>query len=111
MQTFKTGYSAEKIINKFADAYLDGDVIRWVTNDRVPFLDMVTDFAALGLIADFQVELSENTRKTEETAMLRKYMFAQSIRSEEEKREELRMAQAACGSNARVINVITGEVL
>ncbi len=68
MENFETGYTAEEIINKFADAYMDGDVVRWVSNDRVPFLDMVTDFATLGLIADFQVELSENTRKIEQTA-------------------------------------------
>ena len=93
MENFETGYTAEEIINKFADAYMDGDVVRWVSNDRVPFLDMVTDFATLGLIADFQVELSENTRKIEQTAFLKEYMFAQANRSEEEKNEERMMAQ------------------
>ncbi len=106
-----TGYTEEKVIENFADAYLDGDVVRWVSNDRVPFLDMVTDFATLGLIADFQVEISENTRKIEETAFLKEYMFAQANRSEEEKNEERMMAQAAFGPDAKVINVVTGEVL
>ena len=110
MENFETGYTAEEIINNFADAYMDGDVVRWVSNDRVPFLDMVTDFATLGLIADFQVELSENTRKIEQTAFLKEYMFAQANRSEEEKNEERMMAQAAFGSDAKVVNVITGEV-
>ena len=55
---------------------MDGDVVRWVSNDKVPFLDMVTDFATLGLIADFQVELSENTRKIEQTALLKRYLAA-----------------------------------
>jgi hypothetical protein len=106
-----TGYTEQKVIENFADAYLDGDVVRWVSNDRVPFLDMVTDFATLGLIADFQVEISENTRKIEETAFLKEYMFAQANRSEEEKNEERMMAQAAFGPDAKVINVVTGEVL
>jgi len=106
-----TGYTEEKVIENFADAYMDGDVVRWVSNDRVPFLDMVTDFATLGLIADFQVELSENTRKIEQTAMLKDYMFAQANRSEEQKNEERMMARAAFGPDTKVVNVITGEVL
>ena len=106
-----TGYTEKKIIENFAGAYMDGDVVRWVSNDRVPFLDMVTDFATLGLIEDFQIELSENTRKIEESAFLNEYMFSQANRSEEEKNEERMMAQAAVGPDAKVVNVITGEVL
>ncbi len=106
-----TGYTEQKVIENFADAYMDGDVVRWVSNDRVPFLDMVTDFATLGLIADFQVELSENTRKTEQSAFLKEYMISQANRSEEDKNEERMMAQAAFGPDAKVVNVITGEVL
>ena len=111
MENFETGYTAEEIIKNFAGAYMDGDVVRWVSNDKVPFLDMVTDFATLGLIADFQVELSENTRKIEQTAFLKEYMFAQANRSEEDKNEERMMAQAAFGPDAKVVNIITGEVL
>ena len=111
MEKFETGYTAEKIIENFADAYMDGDVVRWVSNDNVPFLDMVTDFATLGLIADFQVELSENTRKIEQAAFLKEYMIAQANRSEEQKNEERMMAQAAFGPDAKVVNILTGEVL
>ncbi len=106
-----TGYTEQKVIENFADAYLDGDVVRWVSNDRVPFLDMVTDFATLGLIADFQVEISENTRKIEETAFLKEYMISQANRSEEEKNGERMIAQAAFSLDAKVINVDKGEVL
>ena len=111
MENFETGYTAEEIINKFADAYIENDVVRWVSNDRVPFLDMVTDFATLGLIDDFQVDHSEYTRKIEQSAFLKGYMAAQANRSEEEKNEERMMAQAAFGSDAKVVNVVTGEVL
>lgn len=111
MEKFKTGYTAEKITKNFADAYLDGDVVRWVSNDRVPFLDMLTDFATLGFIADFQVELSENTRKIEQSAFLREYMISQANRSEEQKEEERMMARAAFGPDAKVVNIVTGEVL
>ena len=111
MENFETGYTAEEITNKFADAYMDGDVVRWISNDNVPFLDMVTDFATLGLIADFKVELSENTRKIEQTAFLKEYMIAQANRSEEQKNEERMMAQAAFGPDAKVVNILTGEVL
>lgn len=111
MEKFETGYTAEKITKNFADAYLDGDVVRWVSNDRVPFLDMLTDFATLGLIADFQVELSEDTRKIEQSAFLREYMISQANRSEEQKEEERMMARAAFGPDAKVVNIVTGEVL
>jgi hypothetical protein len=111
MENFETGYTAEEIIKNFDDAYMDGDVVRWVSNDNVPFLDMVTDFATLGLIADFQVELSENTRKIEQAAFLKEYMIAQANRSEEQKNEERMMAQAAFGPDAKVVNILTGEVL
>lgn len=111
MEKFETGYTAEKIIENFAGAYMDGDVVRWISNDNVPFLDMVTDFATLGLIADFQVELSENTRKIEQAAFLKEYMIAQANRSEEQKNEERMMAQAAFGPDAKVVNILTGEVL
>lgn len=111
MEKFETGYTAEKITKNFADAYLDGDVVRWVSNDRVPFLDMLTDFATLGFIADFQVELSENTRKIEQSAFLREYMISQANRSEEQKEEERMMARAAFGPDAKVVNIVTGEVL
>ena len=111
MENFETGYTAEEIIKNFDGVYMDGDVVRWVSNDNVPFLDMVTDFATLGLIADFQVELSENTRKIEQAAFLKEYMIAQANRSEEQKNEERMMAQAAFGSDAKVVNILTGEVL
>ncbi len=106
-----TGYTEEKVIENFADAYMDGDVVRWVSNDRVPFLDMVTDFATLGLIADFQVELSENTRKIEQNAFLKEYMISQANRSEEQKNEERMMARAAFGPDEKIVNILTGEVL
>ena len=47
MEKFETGYTAEKITENFADAQFDGDVVRWISNDNVPFLDMLTDFATL----------------------------------------------------------------
>lgn len=111
MEKFKTGYTAEKITKNFADAYLDGDVVRWVSNDRVPFLDMLTDFATLGFIADFQVEASENTRKIEQADFIKQYKIAMANRSEEEKEEERMMARAAFGPDAKVVNIVTGEVL
>ena len=38
-------------------------------------------------------------------------MFAQANRSEDQKNEERMMAQAAFGADAKIVNVITGEVL
>lgn len=35
----------------FMDSYIDGDhIVRWRSNDQIPFQDMLADFRELGLI-------------------------------------------------------------
>ena len=47
----QTGYTEDTIRNSFADAYVDStQVVRWKSNDQIPFQDMLADFRALGLI-------------------------------------------------------------
>ena len=47
----QTGYTEKVLMEQFMDAYIDGDhIVRWRSNDQIPFQDMLVDFRAMGLI-------------------------------------------------------------
>ena len=47
----QTGYTDKHLMTYFMDAYIDGDhIVRWRSNDQIPFQDMLADFRAMGLI-------------------------------------------------------------
>ena len=49
--TYQTGYTDKQLMTYFMDAYIDGDhIVRWRSNDQIPFQDMLADFRAMGLI-------------------------------------------------------------
>ena len=49
--TYQTGYTEKVLMEQFMDAYIDGDhIVRWRSNDQIPFQDMLADFRAMGLI-------------------------------------------------------------
>ena len=49
--TYQTGYTEKVLMEQFMSAYIDGDhIVRWRSNDQIPFQDMLADFRALGLI-------------------------------------------------------------
>lgn len=49
--TYQTGYTEKVLMEQFMDAYIDRDhIVRWRSNDQIPFQDMLADFRALGLI-------------------------------------------------------------
>jgi len=107
-QTF-TGYDAEKLAENFDNAYLDNGVVRWKSNDRVPFEDMITDFAEAGFISSESIELSKEARSTETSAFLKEYAAAQAARTPEQIAEEQFEVRAAFGTGVEVVNVFTGE--
>ena len=48
---YQTGYTEKVLMEQFMDAYIDGDhIVRWRSNDQIPFQDMLVDFRAMGLI-------------------------------------------------------------
>ena len=56
----QTGYTEDTIRNSFEDAYVDStQVVRWKSNDQIPFQDMLADFRALGLI-DEDIQLGSS---------------------------------------------------
>ena len=47
----QTGYTDKQLMTQFMDAYIDDDhIVRWRSNDQIPFQDMLADFRAMGLI-------------------------------------------------------------
>ena len=49
--TYQTGYTEKVLMEQFMSAYIDSDhIVRWRSNDQIPFQDMLADFRALGLI-------------------------------------------------------------
>lgn len=100
--------SAKKHANDF---YVDrsddkfGAHVRWNSNDRVPFDDMLECFQHLGWI-DLQTrENSAAVRYAETQAILAEYRANYTGPSAEDRVE----ARAAFGAGATVVNVITGD--
>ena len=49
--TYQTGYTEKVLMEQFTGAYIDHEhIVRWRSNDQIPFQDMLADFRALGLI-------------------------------------------------------------
>ena len=93
------------------DFYIDetnsatGPVIRWKSNDRIPFGDMLSEFANAGWISGQEVENSLVQRKVEDRIALEAY--AKNYKGPSQ--EDLFEMRAAFGSGARVVNVLTGH--
>jgi len=93
------------------DFYVDetnsdtGPVVRWNSNDRIPFGDMLAEFARAGWISVQTVENSLAQRKIEDRQSLEAYR--QNYKGPSQ--EELFEMRAAFGAGARVVNAITGH--
>jgi len=62
----QTGYTEDTIRNSFEDTYIDStQVVRWKSNDQIPFQDMLADFRALGLI-DEDIQLGSSLLREKE---------------------------------------------
>nr|NDG05699.1 hypothetical protein [Oxalobacteraceae bacterium] len=82
-----------------------GPHVRWNSNDRVPFDDMLECFQHLGWI-DLQTrENSTRARDADTAAFLAEYRANYRGPSE----EELAEARAEFGAGATVVNVFTGH--
>ena len=86
--------------------YVDNnDVVRWNSNDQVPFDDMLTNFLLKGLIVQENVLRSMTARKAEAEIAIQQYVENRQKYgySDEEKFE---MANAFAGET--VIDIFTG---
>ena len=60
-------YSKERLEQEYQDTFIDRDgILRWMTNNEIPFDDMLADFRTLGLISE-DVQLYSNLLREKET--------------------------------------------
>ena len=103
-----TMQSAQKYQGQF---YIDftcnkfGPHVRWNSNNRVPFDDMLEAFQQLGWITQQERDNSRDARDADTARFLADYR--KNYRGPSE--EELSEARAAFGEGATVVNVITGH--
>lgn len=98
-----------------ADFYIDinisaknGHVVRWNSNDQVPFDDMLTEFLIAGYITQQNVIDSMNARKVEQDLFLEQYVAnRQKYGYSDEEKFEMR---AAFGDE-EVVDIFTGKVI
>jgi len=108
-QDTETGYTIQQLRMNFATVHINCGVVRWDSNDRVPFDDMLNDFRDLGLIDRADVLLSQDAREIDNEAFLAEYAEAQKNRSPEQIAEERYEARAAHGAGVKMVNLFTGE--
>ena len=64
--TYQTGYTEKVLMEQFMGAYIDHEhIVRWRSNDQIPFQDMLADFRALGLI-DEDIQLGSSLLREKE---------------------------------------------
>ena len=85
--------------------YLDqSGIVRWESNSRVPFDDMLSEFVNDGLISEETKTVSSKVRAMEVTQFLDEYRRNYTGPTEEERFE----ARAAHGPGVTLVNLITG---
>lgn len=91
------------------DFYVDtNDVVRWKSNDRVPFDDMLTNFLLADLICQENVLRSMTARKEEDIKSLEEYVAnRQKYGYSEEEKAEMRNAFG----DQEVFDIFTGKAI
>ena len=85
--------------------YIDqSGIVRWESNSRVPFDDMLSEFVNDGLISEETKTVSSKVRAMEVTQFLAEYRRNYTGPTEEERFE----ARAAHGPGVTLVNLITG---
>ena len=93
-------------INK--DYTVTNAIVRWVSNGRIPFTDVLTELRAAGKISVADFAKSNSTREKEQLAFLAEYIEANKNREYSD--EECFEMRAAFGKGVRVVNIFTGKV-
>lgn len=97
--------------NRKNDFYIDhtnnatGPVVRWNSNDRIPFADMLQEFKDAGWIDGQMYANSVEQRVVEDRAAIEAYCKNFKGYSE----EALLEMRAEFGPGAKVVNVLTGQ--
>jgi hypothetical protein len=93
-------------------AYLDEDsIVRWQSNNQIPFADMLNTFVIARLITSDVADNCEILRDQETTASIAAYIEARKTRTSEQKAEEAYELRAAFGPGVEIVDMLTGETV
>jgi hypothetical protein len=95
---------AEKMVEE-AGFYIEDGILRWKTNDQVPFDDMLQDFQRLGIRFDVEKTKQFREKQVEESIAA----YKKSMENHQYSEEELFEMRAAFGPGTEVVNIITGK--
>ena len=98
-----TKYKSQFYIDETNSA--TGPVIRWNSNDRIPFEDMLQNFVDAGWITAQELLNSVEQRQIEDAEAIAQYR--KNYRGPSE--EDLFEMRAAFGAGATVVDVLTGR--
>jgi hypothetical protein len=95
--------------HKYANYFhIDRDfVVRWNSNNAVPFQDMLLEFLTEGLITTQNYNNSNAQRAIDIVSLFKRY--AENQKNYVQELEELAEMRSAFGRGAKVVNVITGR--
>ena len=100
----------QETAENWSGAYLDRKcIVRWKSNDRIPFADMLHTFVIARLITQEVADDSEVLRQEEESVYIARYIEARNNRTPEQVAEERAEARAAFGPDETIVDVMTGE--
>ena len=80
--------------------------VRWNSNDRVPFDDMLEAFQSLGFIGQLERDNSNDARTAENEATIA--LYRKNFKGYDS--ETLAEMRSEFGSGSKVVNVLTGTV-
>jgi hypothetical protein len=90
-----------------AESYVDvNGVLRWTTNDRVPFGDVLSIFFGGDIDA---IVRSNAARDAENAAFIAEYRKEQARETSKQRAERMAEMRAAFGSDTEVVDVISGR--
>jgi hypothetical protein len=87
---------------------LDGNVVRWISNNNIPFADTLAGLVADGVITQQQVQASVQQKAVEDALAIARYI---SFREKNGySKEELAEIKSEFG-NDEVVDVLTGKAI
>lgn len=89
--------------------YVSNEVVRWVSNDRIPFDDKLQEFVANGEITEYQFHSSSIQREIEVKQQILEWKESQKNRkfTDEEKFE----MDANFAPGTKMVNAFTGKTI
>jgi hypothetical protein len=89
--------------------HFDGNVVRWNTNDAIPFSDVLDVLLNAGYITRYERDRSIEQRKVEDRAVIEDYKRRRAAITPEQAAEEAFERRAAFGPGETVVDLITGQ--